>query len=104
MMTMSEEILETEVLLSFQRALWDMVTPSLRAIAMRIESPTIHARFMYEDVSLRELEIVSEVEAYVAADFCPPVEPAFRAVPIPIGVPRILAQGESWVYRRAEVP
>lgn len=35
-----------EVLLSFQRALWDMVTPSLRAVAVRSAYPLIEARFI----------------------------------------------------------
>lgn len=101
-MRMSDGELETRLQLSIQRALWDLVTPNLRAIAVRIESPVIHARFMYNEVSLSEAEIVSEVEAYVAADFIPPLEPCFLPVSVADGVPRSLDEGEFWVYRRAE--
>ena len=37
-----------DVLLSFQRALWDMVTPNLRAVAVTPSYPTIRPRFLYE--------------------------------------------------------
>ncbi|WP_104105350.1 hypothetical protein [Nocardioides sp. 616] len=92
----------TEVLLSFQRALWDMVTPSLRAVAVSPVFPLIEARFMYEAVSEEERMIVAEVEAYVVADFLPPVDVRFKAVTVPIGSPRELASDEEWVYRRLE--
>ncbi|MBW8761510.1 MAG: hypothetical protein JF592_02860 [Microbacterium sp.] len=59
---------------------------------------------MYNEVSRSEVEIVSEVEAYVAADFAPPLEPRFLPVSVADAVPRSLDEGEFWVYRRAEKP
>ncbi|WPF82518.1 hypothetical protein SANBI_000123 [Sanguibacter sp. 4.1] len=91
-----------EVLLSFQRALWDMVTPTLRAIAVKPSYPLIEARFIYEVVSDEEQEIVDEVGAYVIADFLPPVDIRFTAVALPGEVERELESGERWVYRRRE--
>ena len=71
-----------EVLLSFQRAVWDLVTPNLRAVAARSTSPLIEARFMYVLVGQEERLLVSEVGAYVAADFVPPVDICFDAVAV----------------------
>jgi hypothetical protein len=92
-----------EVLLSFQRALWDMVTPSLRGVAVRPASPVIQARFLYEQVSHEDREIVSEVEAYVAADFLPPVTVESAAIALPLEFSRELQEGEAWVYLRREI-
>jgi hypothetical protein len=92
----------TEVLLSFQRALWDMVTPSLRAVAVRPAYPIIEARFIYEAVGEEERAIAAEVEAYVVADFLPPVDVRFTAVAGPVGSARELAPDEEWIYRRRE--
>ena len=91
-----------EVLLSFQRALWDMVTPSLRGIAVKPISPLIEARFIYERVTEDESSIAAEVEAYVVADFLPPVDVAFKAVAAPSGTARTLEANEEWVYLRRE--
>ena len=92
-----------EVLLSLQRALWDMVTPTLRGVAVRPAFPDIHARFLYDRGSREDRDIVSEVEAYVAADFLPPVTVDFEAVVLPRERPRDLQEGEVWVYLRREV-
>lgn len=91
-----------EVLLSFQRALWDMVTPALRGIAVKPASPLIEARFIYEGVTEEEQLLAAEVEAYVVADFLPPVDVRFVAVAAPSGTPRALEAGEEWVYLRRE--
>jgi hypothetical protein len=101
-MTTEPAAFRTEVLLSFQRALWDMVTPALRAVAVRPAHPVIEARFVYETVAEEERMIVAEVEAYVVADFIPPVDVHVTAVAVPLGVPRELESGEEWVYRRRE--
>lgn len=45
-MTHDRGAFRIEVLLSFQRALWDLVTPGLRAVAVRPTYPRIEARFM----------------------------------------------------------
>lgn len=101
-MTTNSDPFRTEVLLSFQRALWDMVTPSLRGVAVRPVRPLIEARFIYESVGEEEQMIASEVEAYVVADFLPPVDVRFTAVPVPAGEPRDLQAAEEWVYLRRE--
>ena len=92
----------TEVLLSFQRALWDMVTPTLRAIAIKPSYPLIEARFIYEAVGDDEQEITDEVGTYVVADFLPPVDVRFTAVALPGEAERELEAGERWVFRRRE--
>lgn len=101
-MTTDPEAFRIEVLLSFQRALWDLVTPNLRAIAVRATYPRIEARFMYETVSQEEHLLASEVGAYVIADFVPPVDIRFDAVAVPPSQSRELLAGEEWVYRRRE--
>lgn len=98
----SELEFRREVFLSFQRALWDMVTPSLRGIAVRPEYPVIRGRFIYEAVGPEEDEIVAEVGTYVVADFLPPVYPDFVAVAVPPSEPRNLEPEEHWVYLRRE--
>ncbi|SDB84613.1 hypothetical protein SAMN05216410_0405 [Sanguibacter gelidistatuariae] len=91
-----------EVLLSFQRALWDEVTPELRGIAIKLLHPLIEARFIYEAVGDFEQEITAEVGTYVLADFLPPVDIRFTAVASPPNEKRELEAGERWVYRRRE--
>ena len=95
-------VFRTEVLLSFQRALWDVVTPALRAVAVRPAYPLVEARFIYEAVGEQERMIVDDVEAYVVADFMPPVNVRFTAVAAPSNAPRELDSGEEWVFRRHE--
>jgi hypothetical protein len=92
----------TEVLLSFQRALWDLITPPLRAVAVRPSFPFIEARFIYEWVAAEEREIAAEAEAYLVADFLPPVDVRFTAVAAGPADERVLEDGEEWVYRRRE--
>lgn len=99
-MTPDPAAFRVEVLLSFQRALWDLVTPNLRAVAVRPTFPRIEARFLYESVGHEEHLLVSEVGAYVVADFVPPVDIRFDAVAVPQS--RELLAGEEWVYRRRE--
>ena len=101
-MSIDADSFRIEVLLSFQRALWDMVTPSLRGVAVRPIHPMIEARFIYESVGDEERIIASEVEAYVVADFLDPVDVRISAVPVPSDVPRELLQAEEWVYLRRE--
>ncbi|WP_238350405.1 hypothetical protein [Kribbella shirazensis] len=91
-----------EVLLSFQRALWDLVTPNLRGVTVRPTSPLIEARFLYEALGQEEHLLVSEAEAYVIADFVPAVDVRFDAVAVPPDQSRELLAGEEWVYRRRE--
>ncbi|WP_405064423.1 hypothetical protein OG474_22965 [Kribbella sp. NBC_01505] len=91
------------ILLSFQRALWDMVTPSLRAVVVRPEGPVIRARFVYDLVPTEyEREIVSEVETYVISDFDASFDVHFEAEYLPMEIVRVAAPDEWWVYRRLE--
>lgn len=101
-MTHDRGAFRIEVLLSFQRALWDLVTPGLRAVAVRPTYPRIEARFMYESVGQEERLLAAEVGAYVVADFAPPVDVRFDAVVLPSSESRELSEGEEWVYRRRE--
>ena len=91
-----------DVLLSFQRALWNLVTPGLRGVAVSPEYPKIGARFIYESVDDDARETASDAEAYVAADFGSPVIVDFVAVAVEPGRPRALETGEQWVYLRRE--
>lgn len=93
----------SQVLLSFQRALWDMVTPPLRGVAVQPTSPLIKARFIYDhEPSFEESQIAAEVETYVAADFPQGIDVSFSAVGIAPPSPRDLLPGEEWVYLRQE--
>lgn len=65
-----------EFRVSMQRALWGMITPSIRAIAMGWDDGVGHARFIFDDVpGADEQELVDEVETEVIADF--PEDAAF---------------------------
>lgn len=91
------------VLLSFQRALWEMVTPELRGVAVTPSGPVIEARFIYEgEPTNDEEQIVAEVETYVAADFGPEIGVRFVATSLPSSMTRFLDTGEEWVYLRRE--
>ncbi len=92
-----------EVLLSLQRALWDLVTPGLRAVAVRPSYPMVEARLIYETVRDEERELAAEVEPYVVADFLSPVDVRFAAVEVPLGGQRELETGEERVYRHREI-
>jgi hypothetical protein len=92
-----------EVLLSIQRALWEMVTPSLRGVAIQPKHPLIRARFIYDiEPTEVEREIVAEVETYVLADFDESIDVNFQADYVPADTPRKLQPGEEWVYLRRE--
>ena len=102
-MSFQELPLHVQVLLSFQRALWDMVTPGLRAVAVRPEGPTIRARFLYEtEPGENERGIVAEVETYVLADLDESLDVEFQALCLPLEVDRVADPDEHWVYRRYE--
>lgn len=101
-MTIDPAAFRTEVLLSLQRAFWDLVTPGLRAVSVRPTYPLIEARLMYESVGDEERQLADEVESYVVADFLPPVDVRFTAVEVPTAVQRELVAGEEWVFRRRE--
>lgn len=88
---------------SLQSALWDVVTPNLRGVAVRIEYPMIHARFLFENEPTEDdRENVSEAETYAIADFHENIEVVFEPVEVPVSEPRELEAGEQWVYLRKE--
>lgn len=88
--------------LSLQRALWDVVTTTLRGVAVRHGYPVFRASFLYEAVGEEERETVAFVAARVAADFVPPVEVEFSTVALAPGKIRSLDPGERWFYLRCE--
>ena len=103
------------LLLSVQRALLGEVTPGLRAVLVRwtsapdaTEPTAVDAEFFYDDeIDDDDVEHVSEVEGYVAADYQPDVSVTFT--PIHLSASRRLPTvgGEDllhagWAYRRFE--
>jgi hypothetical protein len=91
------------VFLSMQRALWDMVTPDLRVVAVQIEGKTIRVRFGYaRPVTDFLRELVSEVETEVVADFLTDVTTEFSAEFVPVGTSRVFPGDWWWAYLRRE--
>lgn len=96
--------LRVRVLLAMQRALWDMVTPELRGVAVNWTQRSVAARFLYDlDVVEPAEEIVAEAETYLLAELAPELDASFVAESVPEPQPRVLVDGESWVYLRREV-
>ncbi|GLI28274.1 hypothetical protein ARHIZOSPH14_25160 [Agromyces rhizosphaerae] len=95
--------LRIEALLSVQRALWDVVTPGLRGVAMSVRETRIQARFVFDhDPDESECEDVTLAETSMVADFFPRAEITFEAVELLTTEPRVLEPGEEWVYLRKE--
>jgi hypothetical protein len=91
------------VLLSLQRALWDLVGPSLRGVKVAIEYPAVTARFLFENEPTDDdREDVSLAETYVMADFLDDVSVEFTAEWVPLSESRDVLAGEEWVYLRKE--
>lgn len=102
-MTNDQLSFRAQVLLSMQRALWEMVTPELRGVTTEIREPHVRARFLYDAApTAEELGIVAETESYVLADFNPDVDIKFIAEHVPAPRSRDLKPGEEWVYLRRE--
>jgi hypothetical protein len=93
-----------QVLLSIQRALWDMVTPDLRAVAVGWPNGSVRARFIFDRPLTGGMqEIVSEVETHVIADFDAGTSVRFSAEFAPADARTELRDGEGWwAYRRFE--
>lgn len=95
------------VLLNLSRALWEIPTPELRFITVKIDGGDVSARFGY-DVPIDELvqELVSLAETELYADFAstPGVSITFRPEHVPQSEPRELRDGEEWYYLRYEPP
>ncbi|TFF12829.1 hypothetical protein [Cellulosimicrobium funkei] len=90
-------------LLSIQRAIWELVTPNLRGIAIACSYPAISARFLFENRPTEEdCENVSLAETYSIADFGDEVVIEFAPVWLPCSMSRALEPGEEWVYLRKE--
>ncbi|MFI8527789.1 hypothetical protein ACIGB8_25235 [Promicromonospora sukumoe] len=95
--------MRTQALLSLQRAFWDLVTPNLRGVAVRILAEDVSVRLIFEnDPTEDDLENMSEAETYAIADFTDAVTVSFEADHVPAGQPRELTTGEEWVYLRKE--
>jgi hypothetical protein len=91
------------VLLSLQRALWDLVGPNLRGVAATFDYPVVTARFLFEnDPTEEDLEDVSLAETHTIADFPEDVSVDFAPVWAPSSESRDLLPGEGWVYLRKE--
>ena len=86
-----------------QRALWDMVTPDLRKVAVRVEDNHIRARFVYDRPITEFLtELVGEIETEVVADFFPELLTDFSVEYIPKELPRKFDEGWRSIYLRRE--
>ncbi len=91
------------VLLSLQRALWDLVGPNLRGVTATFDYPVVTARFLFEnDPTEDDLEDVSLAETHVIADFLEDVTVDFTPVCAPVSGSRELLPGEHWVFLRKE--
>lgn len=91
------------VLLSLQGAMWDLVAPGLRGVAVKVSENTIRARCIFEAAPDEgDIEDVSLMETYVVADFSDDVFVEFTSDFVPPGEQRLLQPGEEWVYLRKE--
>jgi len=90
-------------LLSMQRALWEIVTPELRAVVLRVSGVKVHARFVY-DMPITDdiLEIVDEADTEALADLPDGSRTDFTAEYLPPDQPRELSDDEVWVFLRRE--
>jgi hypothetical protein len=101
-MSTPDVALRCSVLLSLQRALWDVVTPELRAVAASWTRELISVRFIYEFERTEQEELVSEADTAVLADFFPAMNTKFTIEVLPPGELRRHREGEWWIYRRYE--
>lgn len=93
---------QSDVLLSAARALWEVPTPGLRAVAVGWDEQWVRPRFIYEDEpSDEERELVSLFGTHLVADFSNhKVEERVEVVPSSARLE--LLDGEAWVYLRHE--
>ena len=84
-----------------QRALWEQVTPNLRAVSVNLQDgQAVTARFLYEGpIGEIERECTSLAETYCIADMPLDVPVIFSAVE---RAARTLLPGDEWVYMRRE--
>jgi hypothetical protein len=90
------------VLLSVQRALLGVATPSLRGVAMSWDDKRIQARFVYEDEDEEHVELMQEAETQVIADFAPEVAVEFCVEVVPADIVIPFSDKEIWAYLRRE--
>jgi len=102
MMEMDPTQLRVRVMMSFQRALLGVVTPSLRGVSVSWDEHRIRARFVYEADDSRHVELVQETETQVLADFGAEVVTDFAIEVTPNQSTLALNEGEVWVYLRRE--
>lgn len=71
--------------LSAQRALWDNVPPTLRAVSIELRDRVIHFRAVFEPgVSDGDRELLSEAAAEVIADFPEPFDIVEEFLEVPV--------------------
>lgn len=92
-----------DAILSMNRALWDVVTPNLRTVAMQVVGMKVSARFVYDTPITEEiLELVDEADTQALADLPDGSRTDFTAEFLPPHLPRDLHDGETWLYLRHE--
>lgn len=91
-------------LLSLQRAMWDMVTPELRCVSIRLVPDTAVAlRFVFDHPPTEEeQELVDDIEDEFSGDFPGQVHVQSECQFLPPSLRRELYAGEEWVYLRRE--
>lgn len=91
------------VALSIQRALWDLVTPALRGVALTSSYPNIGGRFIYDRVPTQvDLEDLSLAVRRIVAGFQSDVHVSLEACYVPVSQSRDLLLDEWWAFRRKE--
>lgn len=91
------------VALSIQRALWDLVTPALRGVALTSSYPNIGGRFIYDRVPTEvDLEDLSLAVRRIVAGFQSDVHVNLEACYVPVSQSRDLLLDEWWAFRRKE--
>jgi hypothetical protein len=93
--------MRVRALLSMQRAMLGMVTPSLRAVAVSWDARQIRARFIY-DQDGDYVDLVQETETQVLADFEEDVATDFTIEVAPEPTVPALTGRDVWIYRRRE--
>jgi hypothetical protein len=84
------------LLISLQRALWGMIPPCLRAVAVGWEGGVARMRFVFDhEPDAEDLDMVSDVEGYVIGDFPPGLVTEITVEVDPTG-PWRHRQGEAW--------
>jgi hypothetical protein len=95
--------LRTQVLLSLQRALWGVITPDIRAIAVGWSQRIVRVRFLYDHSPTdADREVVGEVETDVVADLPVGIPTEFTADFVPEGKPALSPEEGWWAYMRRE--